>query len=81
MQTNRLETRLTDMDALRPQQHCYCYTTLPGSVRRARIDARRISELTAQLCVQAMSQIPPGKRAWAVQTEMERLTAFEWKSK
>lgn len=63
------------------QQHCYCYTTLPGSVRRARIDAGRISKLTADLCVQAMSQIPPGKRAWAVQIEMERLSAFEWKAK
>lgn len=63
------------------QQHCYCETTLPGSVRRSRIDAGRISMLTAQLCVQAMSQIPPGKRAWAVQTEMERLANYEWKSK
>lgn len=63
------------------QQHCYVYTTLPGSIRRTRIDPVRLSALTAELCMQAISQIPASRRAWAIGIEMERLTSFEWKSK
>lgn len=63
------------------QQYCYLTTCKPGTVRYGRIDKVELTRCTARLAAGAMCRLPAFGRGGAPSEEMDRLTAFEWKSK